>query len=305
MRDYYSTSRKIFLTFLTLFFILVCLSCIVPFLHVLAVSFSHKIPATKGVVILWPLEFNETTKEISPGLNFNSYAFIFSKPDFIRAFLISVERVILAGALTMFVIIITAYPLSKRDRDFKGRSIYVWFIVITMLVSGGLIPWYMIIKNMGMLDTIWALVIPGAAPAFSFLLLLNFFRGIPKSLEEAAFIDGAGHWRILWQIIVPLSLPAIATLALFTIVGNWNSWFDGLILMLRPKNYPLQSYLQTIVASTSLQLMTRSNAELLKQISDRTVKAAQIFIGAVPMLLLYPFLQRYFMMGIVLGSVKE
>lgn len=305
MRNYYSTSRKIFLILLTLFFILVCLSCIVPFLHVLAVSFSHKIPATQGNVILWPLEFNEATKEITLGFNLNSYAFIFSKPDFIRAFFISVERVILAGALTMFVIIMTAYPLSKRDRDFKGRTVYVWFIVITMLVSGGLIPWYMIIKNLNMLDSIWALVIPGAAPAFSFLLLLNFFRGIPKSLEEAAYIDGAGHWRILWQIFVPLSLPAIATLALFAIVGNWNSWFDGLILMLRPKNYPLQSYLQTLVASTSLQIMTRSKAELLKQISDRTVKAAQIFIGAVPMLLLYPFIQRYFMMGIVLGSVKE
>lgn len=305
MREYYSVSRRIFLAFLTLFFIALCLSCVVPFLHVLALSFSHKIPATQGQVVLWPLDFNEQTKQTALGLNFKSYLFVFEKPEFIRAFLISVERIFLAGVLTMAVVIVTAYPLSKPNAEFRGRTAYVWFIAVTMLVGGGLIPWYMIIKGLGMLDSIWALVIPGMAPAFSFLLLLNFYRGLPKSLEESAFLDGAGHWRILWQIYVPLSMPAIATLALFTVVGNWNAWFDGLILMTRPKNYPLQSYMQTLIASTSLQLMTRAKTELLRQISDRTVKSAQIFIGAVPMLMLYPFLQRYFMMGIIMGSVKE
>lgn len=305
MREYYSVSRRIFLALLVIFFVVLCLSCIIPFLHVLALSFSHKIPATQGQVIMWPLEFNEQTRQSAFGFNLESYRFVFEKPEFLRAFLISVERVVLAGALTMFVTIITAYPLSKPNQEFKGRTVYVWFIALTMLVGGGLIPWYMIIQSMGMLDSIWALVVPGMAPAFSFLLLLNFYRGLPKSLEESAFLDGAGHWRILWQIYVPLSLPAIATLTLFTVVGHWNAWFDGLILMTRPKNYPLQSYMQTLISSTSLQLMTRAKTELLKQISDRTVKSAQIFIGAVPMLALYPFLQRYFMMGIILGSVKE
>lgn len=305
MRDYYSPSRRIFLVLLAIFFTGLCLSCIIPFLHVLALSFSHKIPATQGQVILWPLDFNDQTKQASLGINLKSYLFVFERPEFVRAFLVSVERIILAGALTMFVVIITAYPLSKPNSEFKGRTAYVWFIALTMLVGGGLIPWYMIIQGLGMLDSIWALVVPGMAPAFSFLLLLNFYRGIPKSLEESAFLDGAGHWRILWQIIVPLSLPAIATLTLFTVVGHWNAWFDGLILMTRPKNYPLQSYMQTLISSTSLQLMTRAKTELLRQISDRTVKSAQIFIGAVPMLALYPFLQRYFMMGMILGSVKE
>ncbi len=305
MREYYSVSRRIFLVLLVIFFVVLCLSCIIPFLHVLALSFSHKIPATQGQVILWPLDFNEQTRQSVFGFNLESYRFVFEKPEFLRSFLISVERVVLAGALTMFVTIITAYPLSKPNHEFRGRTAYVWFIALTMLVGGGLIPWYMIIQSMGMLDSIWALVIPGMAPAFNFLLLLNFYRGLPKSLEESAFLDGANHWRILWQIYVPLSLPAIATLTLFTVVGNWNAWFDGLILMTRPKNYPLQSYMQTLISSTSLQLMTRAKTELLKQISDRTVKSAQIFIGAVPMLALYPFLQRYFMMGIILGSVKE
>jgi putative aldouronate transport system permease protein len=305
MREFTSPSRRIFLVFLALFLVLLCLTCLVPFLHVLALSFSHKIPAMQGRVIVWPLDFDEATRAIVPGFNLQSYRFVFERPEFVRAFLISVERIALAGLLTMFVVIVTAYPLSRTNAEFRGRTAYVWFLALTMLVSGGLIPWYMIIRRLGMLDSIWALVVPGMAPVYSIVLLLNFYRGLPKSLAESAFLDGAGHWRILWRLYAPLSLPAIATLTLFTVVGNWNAWFDGLILMTRPRNYPLQSYMQSLIASTSLQLMTRARSELLKQISDRTVKAAQIFIGAVPMLVLYPFLQRYFIMGIVLGSVKE
>lgn len=305
MREYTSPSRRVFLVFLALFLAVLCLACLVPFAHVLALSFSHKIPAMQGRVIVWPLDFDESTRRIAAGFNLQSYRFVFERPEFVRSFLISVERVVLAGVLTMFVTILTAYPLSQRNADFRGRTIYVWFLAVTMLVSGGLIPWYMVIRRVGMLDSIWALVVPGMAPAYSIVLLLNFYRGLPRSLAESAFLDGAGHWRILWRLYVPLSLPAIATLTLFTVVGNWNSWFDGLILMTRPRNYPLQSYLQSLIASTSLQVITRARSELLKQISDRTVKSAQIFIGAVPMLVLYPFLQRYFIMGIVLGSVKE
>ena len=305
MREFTSPSRRIFLVFLALFLVALCLTCLVPFLHVLALSFSHKIPAMQGRVIVWPLDFDEATRRIAVGINLKSYRFVFERPEFVRAFLISVERIALAGLLTMFVVIVTAYPLSRSNAEFRGRTAYVWFLALTMLVSGGLIPWYMIIRRLGMLDSIWALVVPGMAPVYSIVLLLNFYRGLPRSLAESAFLDGAGHWRILWRLYAPLSLPAIATLTLFTVVGNWNSWFDGLILMTRPRNYPLQSYLQSLIASTSLQLMTRGRSELLKQISDRTVKAAQIFIGAVPMLARYPFLQRYFIMGIVLGCVKE
>lgn len=305
MREYYSPSRRVFLVFLAVFFIAVCLMCLIPFIHILALSFSHKTPATKYAVRLLPLDFDVDIKQIFVGLNFSSYAFVLTKPEFITSFIVSVKRVVLSGLLTMFTVIMTAYPLSKSQYEFTGRTAYTWFFALTMLVSGGLIPWYMIIKGTGLLDTIWALVIPGMAPAYSIVLMLNFFRGIPKSLEESAFIDGAGHFTILWKIFVPLSMPSIATIALFTVVGNWNAWFDGLILMQLPSNYPLQSYLQTLIASTSASIFMRARAELLKQISDRTVKAAQIFIGALPMLLLYPFLQRYFMMGLVLGSIKE
>jgi putative aldouronate transport system permease protein len=305
MREYYTPARCVFLTILGIFFTGLCLACLIPFIHVMALSFSHKVPATKYLVKLLPLDFNEDTKIIHTGLNLSSYAFVLTKPEFVSSFIVSLKRVVLSSILTMSTIILAAYPLSKTKQEFTGRTVYTWFIVMTMLLSGGLVPWYMVIKTTGLLDTIWALVIPGMAPAYSIVLLLNFFRSVPKSLEESAFLDGAGYYTILWRIYIPLSLPSIVTLLLFTIVGNWNAWFDGLILMQLPSNYPLQSYLQTLIESTSSTIFQRARAELLKQISDRTVKAAQIFIGALPMLLLYPFLQRYFMMGIVLGSVKE
>jgi putative aldouronate transport system permease protein len=173
-----------------------------------------------------------------------------------------------------------------------------------MLFNGGLIPWYMTIKTLGLIDTFWALVLPGAIPVFSVILLLNFFRGIPKEIEEAALIDGCTHWRILWRIFLPLSAPAIATITLFALVGHWNSWFDGLILMNKTEHYPLQSYLQTLVISFDLKIMNVKEAELLSQINNRTLKASQIFLAALPIMLTYPFLQKYFMKGIVMGSVK-
>jgi putative aldouronate transport system permease protein len=149
------------------------------------------------------------------------------------------------------------------------------------------------------------LIIPKAVPVFNVLLLLNFFRGLPKELEEAAFMDGAGFWKSLWTIYVPLSAPALATICLFAMVHHWNSWFDGLIFMNSPVHYPLQSYLQTIIAAVNSSSLADISLEQMELISDRTTRAAQVFLGALPILLVYPFLQRFFMKGIVLGSVKE
>ncbi|WP_242855648.1 carbohydrate ABC transporter permease [Ruminiclostridium josui] len=167
-----------------------------------------------------------------------------------------------------------------------------------------MIPWYIVIKQMGLLDSLWALVLPGAVPVFSVILLLNFFREIPKELHEAAFIDGAGHWTTLWRVIVPVSTPALATITLFSLVGHWNSWFDGMILMNKAENYPLQSYIQTIVVQRSYSMLSRQEISELATISDRTLRASQIFLGTLPIVLVYPFLQKYFVKGIVLGGVK-
>ncbi|WP_391571514.1 carbohydrate ABC transporter permease [Cohnella sp.] len=274
--------------------IVLALLCMFPLIHVLAVSFSSNSTASAGLVSLWPV-----------GFNLKSYEFVLQKEEFLRSVGVSVQRVVLGSLIQMLLIVITAYPLSMEVTRFRLRTAYAWYFLITILFGGGLIPTYMVIKDMGMLDTIWALLIPSAVPVFSVVLLLNFYRGLPKELEEAAFIDGANHLRTLFSIILPLSLPAIATLLLFSMVGHWNAWFDGLLYMNRPENYPLQSYLQTLIINNDFKATTAEELQMLKSISNRSVKAAQIFLGALPILLVYPFLQKYFMKGIVLGSVKE
>jgi putative aldouronate transport system permease protein len=269
--------------------------CIFPIIHVFSISLSSSTAATAGKVIFWPVD-----------ITWESYSYVLKQPEFITSVGVTLKRLVLGVIINMLLTIITAYPLSKERRSFPWRTTYAWIFVVTILFSGGLIPVYMLLKNLGLLNSIWALVLPTALPVFNVLLLLNFFRGLPKELEEAAFMDGAGHWKILWRIFVPLSAPALATVTLFVMVGHWNSWFDGLIYMNSTNKYPLQSYLRTIIISRDLTSLTldQAAAEAIK-ISDRTLKAAQIFLGALPILLVYPFLQRYFMKGIVLGSVKE
>lgn len=288
-----SKGRLLFVTVNYTIMIIAALLCLLPLIHVAAISLSSSSAATAGLVKLWPVNF--TTQ---------SYNYVLKRPEFLRSMLVSFKRVFLGVTLNMFLTIITAYPLSKEVRDFKWRTFYAWVFFITMLFSGGLIPTYMVVKDTKLLDTIWALVLPGAVPVFNVILLLNFFRQLPREMEEAAFIDGAGHWTTLWKIYVPTSLPALATITLFSAVGHWNSWFDGLIYMNSPENYPLQSYLQTVVIQRDLSLVSAADLRSLAEISDRTLKSAQIFMGALPIICVYPFLQKYFAKGIVLGSVK-
>ncbi len=286
-------SQKIFNVFNILFLLAAALSCVLPIVHILALSFSSNNAASAGFVKLWPVQ-----------PNINSYMYVFRRAQFWRSFLISIERVGLGVIINMLLTILIAYPLSKESHRFKARTVYVWIFFFTSLFSGGLIPGYMLVYSLKLIDTIWALVLPGAVPVFNVILLLNFFRQLPLELEEAALIDGASHWRILWRIYVPTSTPALATLVLFCAVGHWNSWFDGMIFMNRPEHYPLQSYLQSVIVMRDLSLVGNDAWRDLMEISDRTVKAAQIFMGALPILMVYPFLQRYFVKGIVLGSVK-
>ncbi len=262
----------------------------------LAISFSSSSAAAAGLVKLWPVDFS-----------LSSYKYALTKPQFVASFIVSLERVGLGLIINMLCTILAAYPLSKDRKELFGRDIYAWFFFITMIFSGGLIPWYMTIKQLGLIDNLLAVILPGAVPVFNVIVLLNFFRQLPKEVSESAIVDGAGHFTILMKMYLPLSLPSLATLVLFTCVGHWNSWFDGMILMSSPKNYPLQTYLQSIIVTRDMTLFTTATKEQLQelsQVSDRTLKASQIFIAAAPVLCLYPFLQKYFMKGIVLGSVK-
>ena len=221
--------------------------------------------------------------------------------------MVSLKRVALGIGVNMLLTILAAYPLSKTRRELWGRNLYAWFFFFTMIFNGGLIPWYMVIKQVGLIDNILALILPNAVQVFFVLVLMNFFRQLPKEISESALIDGAGHWSIMWKIHVPLSLPSIATLVLFSFVFHWNSWFDGLILMTSPTRYPLQTYMQAIlevVDPLRLKGMTAEQIAELMKVSNRTLKSSQIFIAAAPVLAVYPFLQKYFMKGLLLGSVK-
>lgn len=270
------------------------LICIIPLIHILAVSLSSSDAAATGTVVLWPKDFS-----------LNSYLFVAKRPQFWRAMGISIWRITLGGIVNTVLAILCAYPLSKPKSSFRYRTFYAWFFFITMLFNGGLIPTFLVVKELDLLDTIWALILPSAVPVFNIILLLNFFKQIPRSLDEAAEIDGASQWRRLWQIYVPLAMPAIATILLFALVYHWNSWFDGLIYMNNPDNYPLQSYIQTIVVQRTFSQLSREEIMALSTISDKTLRSAQIFLGALPIVMVYPFLQRYFVKGITLGGVKE
>lgn len=288
-----TTGYRIFSVFNYLFLIVAGLLCILPIIHILAVSFSASAPANAHLVGLWPV-----------GFNFESYTKTMNNPNFIRAFIISLIRTALGTAITMTVITLAGYVLSKDSKVLKSRNIYAWYFVFTMLFTGGIIPSYIVVRNLHLMNTIWALVLPGAVQVFNMILLMNFFKATPKELEEAALIDGAGHFTILFRVYLPLAMPAIATMSLFSIVGNWNAWFDGLLYINNYRNYPLATFLQTIIVQQDFSKLNPDINEL-KNISQRTVKAAQIFIGILPVLLVYPYLQKYFVKGIVLGAVKE
>lgn len=296
MPKYTSLGRRIFIIVNYIVLMTCAVVCLIPLINVLAISFSSSAAATANVVKLWPVDFTTS-----------SYEYVMKKAEFFKSYLVSFERIALGVPTNMILTILVAYPLSKTNSVFRARSVFSWYFMITILIGGGLIPWYMVIKATGVLNSIWALILPGAVPVFNVIILLNFFRGLPKEIEEAMFIDGAGHWLTLWKAYVPLSKPALATLILFCAVGHWNSWFDGIILMNRPENYPLQSYLQTItvkLTSEFVSSLTTDELRQLSEISDRTTRTAQIFLAVVPILAVYPFLQKYFTKGIVLGSVK-
>lgn len=270
------------------------LLCIFPIWYTIAVSFSDKAAVAAGMVTFWPVDFT-----------LSSYKKILQEQAFFTAFGVSLKRVILGGIINFVVCAMMAYPLSRTPEQFRFRNVYMWFIVFTMLFSGGLIPWFVTIKSYGLLDTIWALVLPTAVPVFNVILLVNYFRSIPKDMDEAGMMDGAGPWYMLIKIYLPLSVPVLATITLFSIVGHWNSFFDGLILMNKQENYPLQTYIQQLVVQINTDNMTTEELRQMAQLSNKTLNAAKIVISMLPILVVYPFLQRFFIHGIMLGSVKE
>jgi putative aldouronate transport system permease protein len=271
--------------------------CIIPLLNTVAISFSDRVSAQSGKVFVWPINFN-----LAP------YQELLKDGQFFRSFVISVIRVLLGMAINVVLIILTAYPLSKTPRQFSAKNKYMWFVVFLMLFNGGLVPTYVVVSQLRLTNTIWALVLPGAVPIFSCIILMNYYKTIPVSLEEAAVIDGGGPWYILLRIYVPLAKPCIAVVALWSIVGHWNDFFSGLIYITTRQNYPLQTYIQSLTTSVDWQNVAGMRGEDLARmmsLSNLTFNSAKVVVSMIPILCIYPFLQRYFVGGIVMGAVKE
>ncbi len=285
--------NKLMDTVVWLIVILMTLCCLLPLLNTLAISFSNNSAVNANQVGILPV-----------GFTLSSYKKLLEDNQFWRSAWISVLRVVLGTGLNMLMMILLAYPLSRSKNRFASRDIYMKLIIFAMLFNGGLIPGYIIVSKLHLLNTIWALVLPGAVPVFNVILLMNFMKGLPEALEEAAVIDGASEWTILTRVVLPISKPGLATVALFCIVNHWNDYFQGLIYMRTPSKYPLQTYIQQLTIDVS-QITDPQQLIYFMTISTRTLNAAKIVVATVPLLVIYPFLQRYFVTGIVIGAVKE
>ncbi len=277
--------------------LLLGLCCLFPLLNILAISFSGSAAVSANRVGIIPVDFTLT-----------AYNKILSDGQFWRSFMISVIRVVLALALNLAVTVPMAYAMTKSKKEFRARNVYMNLLIFAMLFNGGMIPAYILVRNLGLLNSIWSLVLPGALPIFNVIMLMNFFLGIPKSLEEAALIDGASPFQVLIKIMVPCAKPSIATVSLFSIVGSWNDFFSGLIYMQKVENYPIMTYIQSL--NVDIQELLKSGAsssalENVTELSNRNLNAAKIVVAVIPLLMIYPILQKYLITGMVMGSVKE
>jgi len=295
MRKNRSREDKIFDAIVMVVLVLLGLMCALPLMHVISLSLSSKGAALAGRVYIWPVEWTST-----------AYQTLIQDLKFMQATWVSIQRVVLGGILNLVLTVACAFPLSLEPEEFPARRFYIWVFVFAMLFGASIVPWYFVIKSTGILNTVWALVLPSGLPVYNTILLMNFFRNEPKSIKESATIDGVNPFQMMMRILVPLALPAIASVTVFSIVGHWNNFFDGLVLINTPSKVPLQTYIQTL-SNTNIVITSSSmtEQELEALTSLKTFNAAKVVVAAIPIALFYPFMQRFFVTGITLGSVKE
>jgi len=285
-----SRKERIFLLINNILLAILGFITLAPFLHVLAKSLSNEADVSAGLVTFWP-----------KGLNLKMYKVVLGSEEFVRSFGISVFITITGTILSVLIVSFAAYPLSKKY--FKGRKCMSFVFVFTMLFSAGMIPSFLLIKNLGLIDKIWVLIVPGLFSTFNMILMRNYFYTIPPSLEESAKMDGSPNVIIFFKIYLPLSMPALATIAVYTAVGYWNSYMSALMYINNKTLYPLQMYLRQMVIDTDAGLVNL-NPELIN-LNPEALRCSIIVSATVPILLIYPFLQKYFVKGVVLGAVKE
>jgi len=288
-----SRAEKLFQALNFTFLGIVALCALYPFVYTLSISLSTAAEANRAGLHLYPRH-----------LSLVAYRMVFANPNIISGFGNSLVRTVIGTVLTLLMTCLAAYPLARKELPHRSRLIFL--VLFTMIFSGGMIPSYLLIRSLGLINTIWALILPLLVSAFNIIVVKNFFQSIPESLVEAARIDGASEWRILFRILIPLSKPVLATVALWTAVAHWNSWFDAMIYITGDNRQVLQTFLQRIVIENSTQLIEKGVVNPnLSQFTPETIKAATVVVTILPIVLVYPFLQKYFVKGIMLGGIKE
>ncbi|WP_055107356.1 carbohydrate ABC transporter permease [Paenibacillus ihumii] len=269
--------------------LLFALACLLPFVNVVASSFASTQEIVSKKFVLFPTTFS-----------LDAYRFIFSTPTIFRGLGVSIGTTLAGTAVSMMLTALMAYGLSRRY--LSGRNIINFIIVFSMLFSGGMIPTFLVVKAAGLIDSYWSLIIPTAINAFNLIIMRNFFQALPDSLEESAKIDGANDFRILWRIMLPLALPSIATLSLFYGVNYWNTYMNAILYLNDSEKWPLQVLLRQIVIVSSGMEGDNSAVDIVPP--AQTIKMAVIVVATVPMLVAYPFVQKHFTKGALLGAVK-
>lgn len=283
-----TSGERMFDVVIYLVLTLVIAVCVIPFLYMLALSLSGARAIINNQVFLWPVD-----------ITFESYIQIFKYPNFFQAYGNTLFYTVVGTTLSLFTMLNFAYPLSKPE--LKGQKIVMKLVVFSLFFSGGLIPTYLLVANLGLTNTRWAMILPFLINQFNLIILVNFFRALPKELEEAAIIDGMNYAGILYKIVIPLSTASIATVGLYTAVFFWNDWFNGLIY-LRSSQFPVMLFLRNIVVGTSMVGDAAGAGD--KTTVALSIKSAVIIVSTLPIIILYPVLQKYFVKGILIGSVK-
>ena len=263
------------------------LICIFPLMYVLSMSLTpfSEILKNGGFMV------------IPRKITFEAYAELIKQPHIPRAFNVTVFITLVGTIINLILTILMAYPLSRKS--LPGRSFILMYIVFTMLFNGGMIPTYLVVKNLGLINKIWAMILPNAIWTFNTLVMKSFFEGIPEELFESARIDGAGEFRVLWQILMPLSKPVLMTVGLFYMVGHWNEFFQAIMYISDKELYPMQVVVRQILTQSRNAL---DNVEAT--LPSETIQAAIVIFASIPIIVVYPFLQKYFTKGMLLGAVK-
>lgn len=286
--------EKIFYVVNYVFLTLITITTVFPFINTVAVSFSSERAVVSGEVSVWPVE-----------ATLDTYEAVMERSPILQALLNTIIVTVVGVAVNMVMTTLAAYSLSKRR--LRGRQAILVAITFTMLFRAGLIPDYLVVRSLGLMNTYWALWLPTAIITFNMIVLKTFFQSLPESLEESAMIDGATDPVILTRIVIPLSLPAIATISLFYAVHHWNSYMNVLIYITSSAKYTLQMRLRQLLLDssmlTSITTMIEDSMDT-QQVAQESIKAASIVVATVPILLVYPFLQRYFVKGVMIGSIK-